>query len=815
MLIHSLLRTWHFFRTLWQTKPFGMFKNYFKTAWRNLLRNKVYSGLNILGLAIGMGVALLIGLWVMGQLSFDRFLPGYERAYQVRFNTSDKGAIRTQPEVCIPLADALKKDVPGIAHVAPAFGPVSNALTIGDKRIVLDGIIGGEEFFQIFQCPFLEGDPAKALEEPSSIVLTQSTARALFGNADAMNKIVLSYGNTPLKVTGIIQDLPRNSSLQFGFVTPFSFFAADGWVKAAKTNWNHTFFLMYMGLQPHADFDRVAAQSKMLVQKYAPSTYRVFQQQVFFQPLRDWHLYTEFKNGRAVGGLIDYVRLFSIIGILVLLIACINFMNLSTARSEKRAREVGVRKVIGSSRRGLILQFLVESLVITFLAFLLSLSLVQLALPAFNGLTHEFLRIPYADGSFWGVMMGYVLLTGLLAGSRPAFYLSSFQPVKVLKGAMQVGRSATLPRKVLVVLQFSCSIALIISTILIYQQVQYARSRPRGYDANRLLVTAAGGDYRALKQEGLATGVVTSMNRSMSPPTDVYSHNTIDDWSGRLPNEPLTVAMQALADSSYFKTLGMQFVSGRNFTDHFAVDSTDVILNEAAVKRMRLEKPLNQVIRWSLSNAPNRLRVIGVVRDALTNAPFAAAEPTVFVYQPEWTFNFTYRLSPTVGTQAAVARLKPVFEKYNHAIPFDYHFVDESYATRFGLETLIGKLAGLFAALAIFISCLGLFGLAAYVAEQRTKEIGIRKVLGASVPQVWLLLSKDFILLVLISCLIASPVSYYCLHSWLQGYYYRISIGPGVFIASAVLAVVITIFTISFQAIRTALMNPVKSLRSE
>ncbi|HZE85801.1 MAG TPA: ABC transporter permease, partial [Puia sp.] len=480
-----------------------MFKNYFKTAWRNLLRNKVYSGLNILGLAIGMGVALLIGLWVMGQLSFDRFLPGYERAYQVRFNTSDKGAIRTQPEVCIPLADALKKDVPGIAHVAPAFGPVSNALTIGDKRIVLDGIIGGEEFFQIFQCPFLEGDPAKALEEPSSIVLTQSTARALFGNADAMNKIVLSYGNTPLKVTGIIQDLPRNSSLQFGFVTPFSFFAADGWVKAAKTNWNHTFFLMYMGLQPHADFDRVAAQSKMLVQKYAPSTYRVFQQQVFFQPLRDWHLYTEFKNGRAVGGLIDYVRLFSIIGILVLLIACINFMNLSTARSEKRAREVGVRKVIGSSRRGLILQFLVESLVITFLAFLLSLSLVQLALPAFNGLTHEFLRIPYADGSFWGVMMGYVLLTGLLAGSRPAFYLSSFQPVKVLKGAMQVGRSATLPRKVLVVLQFSCSIALIISTILIYQQVQYARSRPRGYDANRLLVTAAGGDYRALKQEVL------------------------------------------------------------------------------------------------------------------------------------------------------------------------------------------------------------------------------------------------------------------------------------------------------------------------
>ena len=516
-----------------------------------------------------------------------------------------------------------------------------------------------------------------------------------------------------------------------------------------------------------------------------------------------------------MGGLIDYVRLFSIIGILVLLIACINFMNLSTARSEKRAREVGVRKVIGSSRRGLILQFLVESLVITSLSFLLSLLLVQLVLPAFNALTQGHLSIPFSSAGFWLVMLSYILFTGLLAGSRPAFYLSSFQPVKVLKGALQVGRSATLPRKVLVVLQFTCSIVLIISTILIYQQIQYARSRPKGYDSNRLLVTGAGGGYRALKQEALQTGVLTSMTRSLSPPTDVYSHNTIDDWQGRLPNEPLSVAMQAMADTDYFKTLGMPLVAGRNFTGNYATDSLDVILNEAAVKRMRFKEPLDQVIRWSLSNAPNRLRVIGVVHDALMISPFSAAEPTVFVYQPDWTFNLTYRLSPTVSTQTALARLKPIFDKYNPDSPYEYHFVDESYASKFDLEMLIGRLAGIFAILAVFISCLGLFGLAAYVAEQRTKEIGIRKVLGASVAQVWLLLSKDFIILVLISCVIASGISFYFLQQWLQGYYYRISIGPGVFVVSAILAIVITVATISFQAIKAALMNPVRSLKNE
>ena len=813
-----------------------MLRNYFKTAWRSLVNNKVYSTLNILGLATGMAVALLIGLWVKDQSSYDQFLPNYQQAYQVKYNYNNNGEIRTQTEVCIPLAQALKNDIPEIAYTALTFGPAaygslgSNLKTASnatgtpgqtanpaDKKIAPSGLIAGPDFLKIFQFPMIEGNADDALRDPTSIVLTQSTARALFGNIDPMNKIVRRDNTENLKVTGVIKDLPQNSSFHFDCITSFDDFAASGWVKAATTNWNHSFFQLYIGLKPNTGNTdaSVDAKIKSLVRKYAPQTYQTFQQQVIMQPLKDWHLYTEYKNGIATGGLIDYVRLFSIIGVLVLLIACINFMNLSTARSEKRAKEVGVRKVIGSTRQGLIMQFLIESIVMTALAFALSLLLVQFVLPAFNTMTRASISIPWSNGWFWLIMLSYVLFTGLLAGSRPAFYLSSFQPVKVLKGSGGTGRAAATPRKILVVLQFTCSIALIISTIIVYQQIQYARNRPRGYDPNRLITSPESGvDYTTLKREALQTGMVSHMTRSLSPATEIYSHNTIDDWPGRLPNEPLSIAMNALCDSDYFKTLGIAFVSGRNFTGNYAADSTDVILNEAAVARMRLKNPINQYIRWSLSNAPNRLRIIGVVKDALTNAPFAPAEPTIFVYQP-WTFNIMYRLSPTANTRAALAALKPIFNKYNPDYPFEYHFVDENYASKFELEMLIGRLAGIFAALAVFISCLGLFGLAAYVAEQRTKEIGVRKVLGASVSLVFLLLTKDFIILVIISCVIATPLSFYFLHDWLQQYSYRIHIGPGVFLLSAILAILITIGTISFQAIKAALMAPAKSLRTE
>ncbi len=803
-----------------------MFRNYFKTAWRNIIRNKVFSALNILGLAIGMGVALLIGLWVNDQYAYDRWLPDYRQAFQVRFNTEDNGIIRTQKNICRPLEDALKKDIRGVAYTAPTYGPFPNTLTAGDKKIQLRNLVAGDGFLQIFRFPMLEGNRGTALTNPNSIVLTESTARALFGDENAMNKMVriydpvnfnAAYTNVDLKVTGVLKDLPHNSTFQFDYLTPLSLLVSGAWAKEADKNWDQSYFEMYIGLQPNADPARVESDARMLVKKYAPATYRSFHQQVLLQPMKDWHLRSEFQNGKPVGGLVNYLQLFSFIGILVMMIACINFMNLSTARSQKRAREVGVRKVIGSSRKGLILQFLIESIVLTSVAFILSLIFVQMVLPAFNTLVRSEISIPWSDYRFWAIITAYVLFTGLLAGSKPAFYLSSFQPARVLKSVLQTGRSAAFSRKALLVLQFTCSIGLIISTVIIYRQIQYARNRPTGYNPNRLLESTAGsGDFTALKHAVLASGMVSSLTKSLSGVTEVRSRNTIGDWQGKLPNEPLTLAMNAVSDPDYFQTLGEKLIDGRNFTGNYNTDLSNTILNEAAAKRMRLKEPVGSFITWTGPDGSLvRLRVIGVVKDALTDAPFSPAEPGFFLYQPGWTYSYIYRLAPMVNTQTALARLKSIFETYDPSVSYTYRFVDEEYAGKFELEMLIGKLAGIFTVLAVFTCCLGLFGLAAYMAEQRTKEIGIRKVLGASIPEVLLLLTSDFIILVIISCILASPIAFYFLQNWLQQYYYRIHIGPGVFIGSAILAILIAILTISFQAIKAAVANPVNSLRSE
>jgi putative ABC transport system permease protein len=795
-----------------------MIKNYFKIAWRNLKNNKVYSTVNILGLATGMSVALLIGLWVYYQFSYDRFLPGYQQVYQVRNKYNNNGKIDVGPATSLPLAEALKKEIPAIKYVAQTDWMGKHSLIVGDKKLYQGGAMAGADFLKIFQYPLLKGNADIMLKDPYSIVLTESMAKALFGNDDPMNKTVRFDNSNDLKVTGVLKDIPSSSTLQFNFIVPFSYCIQNyDWVKPRLTNWRDKSYQTFVALQPNVSYAQVESKLKLLEKKYNPEDYKLWHTESIMQPMKDWHLYADFENGIAKGGFIDYVKMFSIIGILVLLIACINFMNLSTARSEKRAREVGIRKAIGSQRRSLILQFLVESVVITFIAFLFSLLFVQLTIPAFNTLTKTTISIPYSKIIFWCIMMGYVLLTGLLAGSRPAFYLSSFNPVRVLKGTIHTGRAAALPRKILVVLQFSCSIALIISTIIVYQQIQHAKERPMGYDASRLMMSDASDDlnrnYTALKSEMLQAGIVTNVTKSSSPVTDIWSNQRIDDWQGKLPDESLGLATIAVSDADYFKTMGIEIKEGRNFTGDPGADSLSVILNEAAVNRMRYKEPLNQIITWH--DVPQRVRVIGVVKDALMSSPFSPAEPTIFIYDPDWSSTITYRLSSTVNTQRAIAKLTTIFNKYSPSYPYLYHFVDERYASKFDLETLISRLAGLFAGLAIFISCLGLFGLAAYMAEQRTKEIGIRKVLGASVSQVWLLLSKDFIVLVTISCVIASPVAFHFLQNWLQKYNYRISIGPGVFIISAIMAIIITVITVSFQAIKAAIANPVKSLRTE
>jgi putative ABC transport system permease protein len=814
-VIYTIIGTWHFLGG-----SVGMLLTYLKTAWRGVVRNKVYSGLNIFGLAIGMAVALLIGLWIRYQCSFDRFTPGYEQAFQVKYNFSDNGDTKTSPEVAIPLADVLKKDIPEIDRVALAFGPDnygsnSDILQVGDKKITPVELTADDDFLKIVQLPMVAGSADHALSDRHSIVLTESMAKALFGTADCVGSLIPEGSGLPWKVSAVIKDLPPNSTLQFGCIVPWRSFN-NGWVKMANTHWEHNLFRLYASLKPNVSYAQVAPKIRGLVGKYAPATYGMMKQQVIMQPMEEWHLYNVYKNGVASGGLIDYIWMFGVIGILVLVIACINFTNLSTARSEKRAREVGIRKVVGSSRWALIAQFLMESVILTFLSFVLPLVLIQLVLPSFNALAATHIGIPYGNGWFWLIMVSYVLLTGLLAGSRPAFYLSSFKPVKVLKGKIVAAGSAIQWRKVLVVLQFTCSIALISSTIVVYEQIQYGLNRPRGYDPTRLLFTEGWGTpFTALKHDVMETGVVSNITQSLSPVTEVYGRNTIDDWPGRQANEAIVPAGLAIGDTGYFKTVGMQFVAGRNFSGNEGDDSASVILNEAAVRRMRLKQPLNQPVHWTLTWVPQNLRVIGVVKDALTSAPFAPAEPAIYVWQPNWSFTTTYRLAPNVSAAAALERLRPIFNKYRPDFPFTYHFVEDKYAEKFAVEKLVGRLAGVFAGLAIFISCLGLFGLIACVAEQRTREIGIRKVLGASVAQVLVLITRDFIVLVAISCVIASALAFYFLRHWLDGYYYRISLGVGVFVWSALGAIAIALVAVSFQAVKAALMNPVESLRTE
>ncbi|HEY4111882.1 ABC transporter permease [Puia sp.] len=790
-----------------------MLKNYFQTAWRNIIRSKGYSALNILGLAIGMAVTLLIGLWVYNEYSYDRFLPEYQQVYQVKSNYNMDGNPDTENSTPTKLAEVLRTEFPGIEYVSETDWFGDHGLKVADKKLFIDGGQVQSDFLKIFQFALLAGNANTVLKDPYSIVLTESTARALFGNEDPLSKTVRFDNKNDLKVTGILKDLPANSSFQVHYLVPFSYYEQiTPWVKHMRSLpfGSGNAFQQFVKLKPGVSWAQIAPKIKDIEKRENDPNARTTE--VILQPMKNWHLYTEYRSGREAGGFIEYVRLFGIIGLFVLAIACINFVNLTTARSEKRAREVGIRKAIGSERKDLVVQFLTESFVLVFLSFLLSIALVQLALPAFNILTKNQIHIPYSNGLFWLLMAGFLCVTALAAGSRPAFYLSSFQPVKVLKGALHVGKVATLPRKVLVVLQFSCSIALIISTMIVYQQIQHAKSRPTGYDLNRVMGTAMSEDlvhnFDALKNELIGKGIAQSVTMASAPATGINLHDDISNWPGKKAGQRMTLGV-VWVRKDYFKTLGMQMAQGVDF-DGIA-DKTTVILNEAAVKRLQLKQPLKQNLTYDTTRT-----IIGVVKDALMISPFEPADPTLFVYDYEPAPGvMMYRLSPQISTQEAIAKLGPIFNKYNPSVPFAYFFEDASYAAKFNMEMLVGNLSAVFAGLAILISCLGLFGLAAYMAEQRNKEIGIRKVLGASVSQIWLLLTRDFIFLVFISCLIASPIALYFLQGWLQKYDYRISIGPGVFVAAGTAAIVITLATISFQAIKAAIANPAETLKAE
>ena len=790
-----------------------MFKNYLTIAWRNLLKNKAYSAINILGLATGMGVALLIGLWIWDEMSFDHYHPKHDRLGRVKVTMTFNDETGTGNAVAVPMGYELRsKYLSDFKHVTLASWNFSHLMSVGEKKITESGMWVQPEFPDMLSLKMLQGQ-STALTQPNTILITQSLAKTLFGNANPMNRIIKLDNKMDVKVAGVFEDLPYNTSFySTKFLMPWdTYLANEKWVKNSETEWGNHSFQTFVELNPNVTFEKVSAKIKLMSRSHVKEG----NEEVLVHPMDKWHLYSEFKDGRNTGGRIHFVWLFGTIGVFVLLLACINFMNLSTARSEKRAKEVGIRKAIGSLRRQLMGQFLSESVVVAFLSLLLSIIIVLLCLPFFNHLSDKKMHLPWGNGIFWLCTLVFTLFTGLISGSYPAFYLSSFEPIKVLKGTFKTGRFAALPRKILVVLQFTVSVTLVIGTIIVYRQIEYAKDRPVGYTRDGLIMVfmntpEISGHYDALRADLLKTGAIENMAESSSPATDIWSNQIGFSWKGKDPNTTPVFAIQAVTHD-YGGTINWKIKEGRDFSRNFVTDSGSIILNEAAVKLIGMKNPVGEIIRW---NDKDR-RVTGIVKDMVMESPYEPVKPTVFFLDYGWTQVITMRIKPNMSMHEAVAKLEPVFKIYDPGSPFDYKFVDQEYANKFSDEERIGHLATFFAILAIFISCLGLFGLASFVAEQRTKEIGVRKVLGASVFTLWRMLSKDFVTLVAISSCIAVPISWYALYIWLQNYKYHTPIHWWIFVVAILGALTVTLLTVSYQAIRAALMNPTRSLRAE
>jgi putative ABC transport system permease protein len=793
-----------------------MIKNYLKLAWRNLTKNRASSLINIGGLAVGMAVAMLIGLWIWDELSFDKNFENYDRITQVRQNVTINGEIITGETSPWPMGGELRKNFGSdFKYISMASWNNSHILSSGDKRLNISGSYLEPQALHMLSVKMLTGSD-KALNDLSSIILSASTAKAYFGDTDPIDKVMKIDNDQVVRVTGVYEDMPANSSFaDVKFIAPWELFSNVRGLRKQEDTWRCNCFLAYAQVADNAEINKVSAKIRDIKLSKINKTELKEKPQVFLDPMKNWHLYSDFKNGVIVGGRIQYVWLFGMIGMFVLLLACINFMNLSTARSEKRAKEVGIRKAVGSLRAQLIYQFLSESMLIVFFAFALAILFVQIGLPFFNDVSGKKMSILWGSPLFWLLGISFSIFTGFISGSYPALYLSSFNPVKVLKGTFKVGKLAAIPRKVLVVVQFTVSVVLIIGTIVVFEQIQFAKNRPVGYSRDGLVtLPMATGDihkqFAVVKDELLKTGAAVSIAEAGSPTTGDYSTNSGFDWRGKDPS--LSVEFPNIDISyDYGKTAGWQLVAGRDFSAAYPTDSAAFIINETAAKFMHLKKPVGEILKWD----GQPYRIVGVIKDMVAESPYAPVRPTLFHLLAGAGDFVIIRMNPATSAHNALTKIESVYKKYNPSQPFEYHFVDEEYAKKFGNEDRIGKLASVFAVLAIFISCLGLFGMASFTAEQRIKEIGVRKVLGATVFNLWRLLSTDFVILIVISLLIATPVAYYFMHNWLQNYEYRTEIAWWIFAVTALGAIAITMATVSYQSIKAALTNPVKSLKTE
>ena len=799
-----------------------MFKNYVKIAWRNLTKNKGYTIISVGGLALGMAVALIIGLWIKDELSHNSYFSNKDQIAQIYQSQTNNGETGTGPAIPRPLEMAIREGyMDNFKHVVMSSWTTPQYLKYKETSISREGNFMQREAPEMFDLNILKGEK-DGIREINSIMLSESTAKALFGDADPIGKTIEVNSQYDMMVTAVFEDIPFNTSFSdTDFLMPWDkYVSVNEWVKNSVDHWGNNSYQMFVQIADNTSMEVVTDKIRN-VKKDLNEDSREFNPQLFLLPMKDWHLRSRFENGIQAGGRIKYVWLFGIIGAFVLLLACINFMNLSTARSEKRAKEVGIRKSIGSQRSQLINQFLGESFLVVLFAFVIAVAIVVLSLNGFNDLARKELVFPWGSIGFWASSLVFILFTALLAGSYPALYLSSFKPVDVLKGTFKTGKHSGLPRKILVVVQFTVSVAFIIGTVIVMQQINHAKNRPIGYDKEGLVQVPTmsedfTGKFELMREEFINSGAVTEMSTSSAPTTRIWSNRSGFDWEGKPEGFQEDLAWTEVSPE-YAKSLNLKIIAGRDFSREFASDSTGVLLNETAVKYMGLQDPIGKLITDPDTENPiDPMKIIGVVQDMIAQSPYEPVKQGMYVFDKDGNGSFyNMRLNPSQSASQNIAVIERVFKEHFPNIPFQYDFVDEEYGEKFAAEERIGRLSGIFTALAILISCLGLFGLTSFVAEQRTKEIGVRKVLGASVFNVWNMLSKDFLKLVIISCFIAVPIAYYVMNGWLQEYPYRVILKWWIFALAMIGALAVTILTVSFQAIKAAKLNPARSLRTE
>ncbi|RRA99971.1 ABC transporter permease [Larkinella rosea] len=788
-----------------------MFRNYLKIAWRNLQRNKTFSLINILGLALGMACSLIILLWVQDELAMDQFHANDERIFRVMENQAWAGQdVSTTPSTPGILAENLKKDFPEVEKAAMMTWEQNMLLTVGNTFGKEKGRFASGDFLTIFSFPLKQGDARTALARPDAIVISEKLAQKYFPHQDALGKVIRVDNTDDMMVTGVVGELPEHTSLKFDYLMSWERFVKyNAWVKEWGNNGPRAFVL----LNKKADSEKVSAKIKDYIkQKTNKQTNNI---ELFLQKNSDAYLHSNFKNGKLDGGRIEYVRLFIIVAVFILVIACINFMNLATARSVKRAKEVGVRKVVGAMRQSLMGQFVGESLLISFLALFVAILVVAMVLPVFNELTEKHLTFRFADPFFWLVLLALTLLTGLVSGSYPALFLSSLKPVVVLKGVLKFKPSATFFRKGLVVFQFSLSIMLIVGMIIIYRQIHYIQTKNLGFDKENLVYMPLEGDlkknYPTFRSELLTQPGIKSVSASWSDPLEVGSSTIGVNWRGKDTTQRI-LFNQTAVHYDYLKAMDIRLKEGREFSPDYGTDTTNYIINEESARKIGYKNPIGQELTfWGRKGI-----IVGVVKNYHINSLHVAIEPLILHMQRK-EFDGVVLIRAEKGrTKEALENLESTFRKFNPRYPFEYKFTDQEFGNNYKSENIISKLANYFAFLAIFISCLGLFGLAAFTAEQRTKEIGIRKVLGASITNIVLMLSKDFLVLVLLSSVVALPVAWWAMDSWLEKFATnRIDIEWWMLAVAVLASLAIALFTISFQSIKAALMNPVKSLKTE